>query len=218
LRILLVEDDHILGSAVRDHLSSHAHSVDWMTRIDEAKLSMSSVDYELVLLDLGLPDGRGIDLLKNIRASNNTIPVIIATAQDQIATRIEGLNSGADDYIVKPFDLEELQARITAVARRAVGQALPTIEIQNVSIDIGRKTVSLDQSPIVLTAREFAVLSRLIRTPGAVVTTSEIEDSLYEFGAEIESNAVQVFVSRLRKKLGRDIISTVRGIGYQVNK
>ncbi len=218
MRILLVEDDHILGSAVRDHIAALGHGVDWMQRIDDARLSMSSVEYELLILDLGLPDGLGLDLLKSIRAANNPVPVIIATAQDQIATRIDGLNSGADDYIVKPFDLDELAARIGAVARRFSTEPLPSIIVGDVRIELAMKQVFKDEKPVSLTAREFAVLARLIRHQGSVVSGSEIEDSLYEFGAEIESNAVQVFVSRLRKKLGADLINTVRGIGYQIVK
>lgn len=218
MRVLLVEDDYILGAAVRDHMAAEGHSVDWMQRLDDARLALESVDYETVLLDLGLPDGRGLDLLSALRGSGSEVPVIILTAQDQIATRIEGLNSGADDYLVKPFDLFELSARLAAVARRYVGQASSALRVQDVEVDLSRKTVTKGGAPVTLTAREFSVLERLLRHLGAVVTKSDIEDSLYEFGAEIESNAVEVFVSRLRKKLGKSFISTVRGIGYQINK
>jgi DNA-binding response OmpR family regulator len=216
MRVLLIEDDHVLGAAMRDHVASAGHSVDWMQRIDEAKLALSTVRYELVLLDLGLPDGRGLDLLRALRAEGDTVPVIITTAQDQIAVRIEGLNSGADDYLVKPFDLSELSARINAVARRYAASSAPDIALGGVSIDLGRRTILANGEAITLTAREWAVLERLIRHLGAIVTKAEIEDSLYQFGAEIESNAVEVYVSRLRKKLGRDFIGTVRGLGYQV--
>jgi DNA-binding response OmpR family regulator len=187
-----------------------------MKRIDEAKLALANVAYELILLDLNLPDGRGLDLLRELRAAHNRVPVIITTAQDQIAVRIEGLNSGADDYLVKPFDLSEMSARVSAVARRYAGNPIPAISIGPVSIDLGRKIVTVGEKPATLTAREWAVLERLVRHRGAVVSRSEIEDSLYAFGAEIESNAVEVYISRLRKKLGRDFVNTARGLGYQV--
>jgi len=216
LRILLVEDDHILGSAVRDHIAALGHGVDWMQRLDDATLAMSTVQFELIVLDLGLPDGLGIEFLKMLRRNGNSVPVIIATAQDQIATRIEGLNAGADDYIVKPFDLNELSARIAAVARRFSANALPAIEVQNVRIELAKKLVFKENREVHLTAREFAVLERLVRHLGAVVSREDIEDSLYQFGAEVESNAVQVFISRLRKKLGADFVKTIRGLGYQV--
>lgn len=216
MRVLLIEDDHVLGAAIRDHVNSSGHSADWMQRIDDARLALATVPYELVLLDLNLPDGRGLDLLRELRAAGNTVPVIITTAQDQIAIRIEGLNSGADDYLVKPFDLSELSARIAAVARRYSGSPVPALTVNGVLIDLGRRTVTVNGEPASLTSREWAVLERLLRHRGAIVTKSEIEDSLYQFGAEIESNAVEVYVSRLRKKLGRDFVSTARGIGYQV--
>lgn len=216
MRVLLIEDDHVLGAAIRDHVAACGHGVDWMKRLDEARLALASVPYELVLLDLGLPDGRGLDLLKELRAAKNPVPVIITTAQDQVGVRIEGLNSGADDYLVKPFDLGELTARLSAVARRYAGAPLPTINIGAISVDLGRKFITVDGKATTLTAREWAVLERLLRHRGAIVPKSDIEESLYAFGAEIESNAVEVYISRLRKKLGRDLISTARGLGYQV--
>jgi DNA-binding response OmpR family regulator len=216
LRVLLVEDDKVLGAAIRDHIAANGYGVDWMQRIEDARLALASTAYELVLLDLNLPDGRGLDLLREIRAARNRVPVIITTAQDQIAVRIEGLNSGADDYLVKPFDLSEMSARIAAVARRYSADPFPAIVVGNVSVDVGRKVATVDSHPVTLTAREWAVLERLLRHRGAIVTRSEIEDSLYAFGAEIESNAVEVYVSRLRKKLGREFVTTARGLGYQV--
>ena len=216
VRVLLIEDDHVLGAAIRDHINSTGHSADWMQRLDDARLALDAVAYELVLLDLNLPDGRGLDLLRQLRAAGNAVPVIITTAQDQVAIRIEGLNSGADDYLVKPFDLSELTARIAAVARRYAASPLPGVEVNGVTVDLGRRTVAIAGEPVPLTAREWAVLERLLRHRGAIVTKAEIEDSLYQFGAEIESNAVEVYVSRLRKKLGRDFVTTARGMGYQV--
>ena len=216
MRVLLVEDDYVLGEAVREHVASLGHGVDWMKRLDDAREALATVAYELVLLDLNLPDGRGLDLLRELRRQGADAPVIILTAQDQIAARIEGLNSGADDYLVKPFDLSELSARIAAVARRYSGNANPLLRRGDLEIDLARRIVSVAGRPVDLTAREWAVLERLVRHPNALIAKTDIEDSLYEFGAEIESNAVEVYVSRLRKKLGHDSIRTVRGAGYVI--
>jgi two-component system OmpR family response regulator len=216
MRVLLVEDDFVLGEAVREHVASLGHGVDWMKRLDDAREALATVAYELVLLDLNLPDGRGLDLLRELRRQGADAPVIILTAQDQIAARIEGLNSGADDYLVKPFDLSELSARIAAVARRYSGNANPLLRRGELEIDLARRIVSVGGKPVDLTAREWAVLERLVRHPNALIAKTDIEDSLYEFGAEIESNAVEVYVSRLRKKLGHDAIRTVRGAGYVI--
>jgi len=216
MRILLVEDDGVLGEAVREHVASLGYGVDLMQNLDDARLSLSTMSYELVLLDLNLPDGHGLDLLRGLRREGATIPVIILTAQDQISARIEGLNSGADDYLVKPFDLSELTARIAAVARRYGGNPNPLLHYGEVSIDLARRSVKVGREQADLTAREWAVLERLARRPDMMVAKSDIEDSLYEFGAEIDSNAVEVYVSRLRKKLGRDLIKTVRGAGYKI--
>jgi two-component system, OmpR family, response regulator len=216
MRVLLIEDDHVLGSAIQTHIDHQGHGVDWVTRLDDAEEACAGIDYGLILLDLNLPDGHGIDFLKALRARKVETPVIVVTAQDQINMRIEGLNSGADDYLVKPFDLDELTARLQAVARRYSATSATAIMIGTVSIDLGRRLVSANGDDITLTAREWAVLDCLVRNKGAIVSKSRIEDDLYAFGAEIESNAVEVFVSRLRKKLGRDFITTVRGLGYQV--
>lgn len=216
MRILLIEDDHVLGAAIRDHIAAEGHGVDWMQRLDDARAALDTVAYQLVLLDLNLPDGRGLNLLRRLRAGGSTVPVIITTAQDQVAVRIEGLNAGADDYLVKPFDLSEMSARLAAVSRRYAGSPAPVVRIGSAIINTAIKAVSVDGKPVILTAREWAVLERLLSRRGAIVTKNEIEDSLYAFGAEIESNAVEVYVSRLRKKLGKDAVTTLRGMGYQV--
>lgn len=218
MRILLVEDDNVLGGAVRDHIAAAGYGVDWMTRIDDALAALRSVDYELILLDLNLPDGRGLDLLRGLRAQGSAVPVIITTAQDQIAVRIEGLNAGADDYLVKPFDLSEMSARVAAVARRYSGNPSPLVNVGDARINLATKAVTYNGLPVALTQREWAVLERLVSRRTAIVSKSEIEDSLYAFGSEIESNAVEVYVSRLRKKLGRDSIITMRGLGYQAGR
>lgn len=216
MRILLIEDDQVLGEAVRDHVAAAGHGVDWMKRIDDAREAFVAVRYELLLLDFNLPDGRGLDFLRELRRDGSKVPVIVLTAMDQIASRIEGLNSGADDYLVKPFDLSELSARVAAVARRYGGNPNPLLRLGKFDIDLAHRFISVGGRPVDLTAREWAVLERLLRRPNAIIGKSEIEESLYEFGAEIESNAVEVYVSRLRKKLGRDSIKTIRGIGYKV--
>jgi two-component system OmpR family response regulator len=216
VRILLIEDDYVLGEAIRDQVRADGHGVDWMQRLDDARAALDTVDYGLILLDLSLPDGRGLDLLKQLRRSGNPVPVIIATAQDQVAIRIEGLNAGADDYLVKPFDLDELSARVLAVARRYAGIAAPQLLVGEASVNLATRTITLGNKPIAVTAREWAVLERLLSRRGGIVTKAEIEDSLYPFGAEIEGNAVEVYVSRLRKKLGQSVITTVRGMGYRI--
>jgi two-component system OmpR family response regulator len=216
VRILLIEDDYVLGAAIRDHVRADGHSVDWMQRLDDAIVALQTVTYELILLDLNLPDGRGLDLLRKLRAAHNAVPVIITTAQDQIAIRIEGLNAGADDYLVKPFDLSEMSARVSAVARRYAGIAAPVLLLGSITINLATKSVTSNGKAVSLTAREWAVLERLLSRRGGIVAKPDIEQSLYAFGAEIESNAVEVYVSRLRKKLGHGLITTVRGMGYKI--
>lgn len=216
MRVLLVEDDHVIGSAVRDHITASGHGVDWAQRLDIARDSLAVVDYELILLDMSLPDGRGLDLLGEIRAGGADTPVIIITAHDQISARIEGLNKGADDYLVKPFDLDELGARVGAVARRYIGVPNPLRRFGDVTIDTALRHVEKVGRKIKVTAREWAVLERLTRKPDATVSKAELEDSLYAFGAEVESNTVEVYISRLRSKLGREFIKTERGLGYHV--
>lgn len=216
MRVLLVEDEAILGQAIRDHVAAAGHAVDWMQRLDDAELSLRSVDYALVLLDLALPDGSGLQLLQRMRRAGDQRPVIILTARDQIRDRIDGLNAGADDYLVKPFDLDELVARIAAVARRIGEQRNPLLKLGLVEIDREGRRARKDGNWIELTAREWAILEELLRRPGAPVNRARLEEALYAFGAEIESNAVEVHVSRLRKKLGHDAIQTQRGIGYRL--
>lgn len=216
MRVLLIEDDLLLGEAVRDHIASHGHAVDWSTTLGEARDHLNVVSYELILLDLHLPDGKGLDFLKALRGKGSDTPVIILTARDQLSDRIEGLNSGADDYLVKPFDLGELSARLAAVARRYAGNPNPLLRLGRVEIDQAARRVVVEGTEAMLTSREWAVLEQFLRRPGTTVGKDQIEDALYAFGAEIESNTVEVYVSRLRKKLGREVITTVRGLGYRL--
>ncbi len=218
MRILLVEDDGMIGEAVRDHVAAAGHAIDWMRTITDAHVAAKSVDYGLILLDLQLPDGTGIAFLKEIRGRGSSVPVIILTARDQISDRIEGLNAGADDYLVKPFNLGELEARIMAVARRYGANPHPIIKIADIEIDRPQHKLAVAGEPIVLTSREWAVLDLLIARPGAIVPKDRIEEALYAFGSEIESNTVEVYVSRLRKKIGKGRIRTARGIGYTLGE
>jgi two-component system OmpR family response regulator len=216
MRILLIEDEPVLGEAVLTHLKRSNHAVDWVQRLDDAEAALRAVDYGLVLLDLHLPDGRGLDLLRNLRKEEDKRPVIILTARDQIRDRIEGLNAGADDYIVKPFDLDELIARILAVQRRSATKASPAVRVGSLLIDQVDRKVWCEDREVPLTAREWALLECLARRVGATLSKSQLEEALYAFGSEIESNAVEVYVSRLRKKLGAKTIHTVRGLGYRL--
>jgi two-component system OmpR family response regulator len=216
MRILLVEDDPALGEAVRDHLRSLAHAVDREERLASAEAALRAVPYDLVLLDLGLPDGDGLAFLKRLRARGDTTPVIVLTARDRIGERIAGLEAGADDYLVKPFDLGELAARVAAVARRYAGDPNPLLEIGPLLVDRGRRIVTREGAPVTLSAREWALLEALALRPGAIVSKERLEELLYPMGEEVESNAVEVAVSRLRKKLGAEVIETVRGLGYRL--
>ena len=216
MRVLLIEDDTILGAAVRDHIVGDNHSVDWVGRLDQAAEHLDSAAYDLVLLDLMLPDGRGIAFLRDLRRKGCVTPVIILTALDQISDRIEGLNAGADDYMTKPFDLAELSARLNAVARRYSGNPNPLVEIGGLQIDLAARTVMKSGRLIALTAREWALFEAFVQRPGQVMSKTQLEDRLYAFGAEVESNTIEVHVSRLRKKLGPDVVHTARGIGYRL--
>ena len=216
MRILLIEDDTILGAAVRDHIVADNHSVDWVTRLDAAVDHIDSAAYDLVLLDLMLPDGQGITFLRDLRRKGSVMPVVILTALDQISDRINGLNAGADDYMIKPFDLSELSARLSAVARRYCGNPNPLIGIGNLQVDLSARTVLRNGRSVDLTAREWALFEAFIQHPGQILSKAQLEERLYAFGSKVESNTIEVHVSRLRKKLERSIVETVRGIGYRL--
>ena len=216
MRILLIEDDTVLGAAVRDQIASDGHSVDWVTRLDAAADAMAGASFDLVLLDLMLPDGRGIPFLRKLRARGDGAPVMILTAMDQVSDRIEGLNAGADDYLVKPFDLTELSARIGSVARRYSGNPNPIVSHGPLDIDLAARRILRDGRTVTLTAREWALFEAFLARPGQLLSKAQLEDKLYTFDAEIESNTIEVHVSRLRKKLGAGIIETERGLGYRL--
>lgn len=216
MRVLLVEDDALLGAAVRDHVLAEGHAVDWVMRLAEAEDCRSVAHYNLILLDLMLPDGRGLDFLKRIRSGGDTTPVIILTARDQLSDRISGLNTGADDYLVKPFELAELTARIGSVTRRASGQPATLVMLGDVQVELAERSAIRNGRPLHITAREWAVLEALLSRPSGLVSKNDIEERLYALDAEVESNTIEVYVARLRKKIGHDRIVTERGLGYRL--
>ncbi|MBP9950198.1 MAG: response regulator transcription factor [Cypionkella sp.] len=218
MRILLIEDDKIIGSALREQLEADGHSVDWVMRLDTAGDALGGANFDLILLDLMLPDGRGIPFLKSLRKSGSKVPVMILTALDQISDRIEGLNAGADDYLVKPFDLEELSARIGAVARRYSGNPNPVLVIQGLTIDLAERRVTRHDKAISLTAREWVLFEAFVQKPSQLFSKAQLEERLYSFDTEVESNTIEVHVSRLRKKLGAGVIITERGLGYRLGQ
>ncbi len=218
MRVLLIEDDTVLGAGVRDQIGAEGHSVDWVTRLDAARDHITAAAYDLVLLDLMLPDGHGLPFLREMRRRGDVTPVIILTALDQISDRIEGLNAGADDYMVKPFDLSELSARLAAVSRRYAGNPNPLVSIGDLEIDLAAKTVRRQGRLVALTAREWALFEGFVQHPGQILSKAQLEERLYAFGSEVESNTIEVHISRLRKKLGRDVIRTARGMGYRLGE
>ena len=216
MRLLLVEDHEPLACAVDEQLLADGHAVDRARTIAEAESSLAVVDYALVLLDLLLPDGKGLDLLRRLRRSGDDTPVIVLTALDQISDRIAGLNAGADDYLVKPFDLDELSARVGAVGRRYSGSPNPILSIGELEVDLAARSVLRAGRRVDLTKREWALFETMIKRSGTTIPKGRLEECLYAFGREIESNTVEAHISRLRKKIGQDAIATVRGIGYRL--
>jgi two-component system OmpR family response regulator len=218
MRILLVEDDLGLGGALRDQILSEGHLLDWVEVLADARACVETVAYDLVLLDLTLPDGSGVDFLKRLRREDRSVPLIILTARDRLTDRIAGLNAGADDYLVKPFDLNELSARIGSVSRRYSGNPNPQVSFGAFTIDLVARSIAGPAGPIDLSQREWVIFEALLRSPRAILTRSRLEDQLYTFDAEVESNTIEVYVSRLRRKLGRDSIETLRGLGYRLGR
>lgn len=218
MRILLIEDDRVIAGAVREQAESEGHSVDHAARLDAARDALAVAHFDLILLDLMLPDGRGVPFLCSLRAKGDTTPVIIMTALDQVSDRIEGLNAGADDYLVKPFDLSELSARIGAVSRRYAGNPNPRIKLGELSVDIAARSLTRAGNPVPLTAREWVLLEAFLQKPGQLLSKAVLEERLYSFDSEVESNTIEVHISRLRKKLGADLIVTERGLGYRLGQ
>lgn len=209
----------MLGAAIRAGLQQDGHAVDWARTANDADtawLAGAATPYEAVLLDLGLPDGSGLALLARARARGVATPVLIATARDRVADRIAGLDAGADDYMVKPIDLDELAARLRALERRAAGRSAPSIVLQDVVIEPALRRVTKGGQPVDLTAREFALLLALARRPGAVLSRAQLVEALYGWDETIESNAVDVYIHHLRRKLGGDLIENQRGLGWRL--
>lgn len=216
MRILLVEDDSMIGKAVQQGLKAAGFSVDWTRSGQTVLASLSESAYNLVLLDLGLPAVNGLDLLKNMRSSGNHVPVLIITARDAIPDRIAGLDAGADDYVVKPFDLDEVIARIRSLLRRNAGSGVPILECGPLTLDPAGRIVRLRGEAIDLSAREFTILEALMRKPGAILSRMELEAAVYSGGDKIDSNVIEVHLHNLRRKIGAELIRNIRGVGYRI--
>ena len=218
MRLLLVEDDTMIGESVLDLLRAEHYAVEWVKDGEMAETAFRSHTYDLVLLDLGLSGRDGLAVLRAMPARKERIPVLIATARDSVQQRIEGLDAGADDFVLKPYDLDELLARIRALVRRAAGRAEPVYEHKGVTINPATREVTVGDQPVVLSAREWAVLEPLLARPGLLLSRAQLEEKLYGWKDEISSNAVEVYIHGLRKKLGAEVIQNVRGVGYMMPK
>jgi DNA-binding response OmpR family regulator len=214
MRILLVEDDPMIGESIAEGLKSEGYAVDWVRDGKEADLSIDATAYSLVLLDLGLPRRDGIEVLKGLRERRVDVPVLVITARDTVSDRIKGLDAGADDYLVKPFDLDELSARVRALVRRAAGRAEPVIERGPLLINPATREVTWQGTAVALSAREYALLAALAERPGLVLSRAQLEEKLYGWNEAVGSNAVEVHIHNVRKKLGDGVINNVRGLGY----
>jgi DNA-binding response OmpR family regulator len=216
MRILVIEDDPVLADGLKVGLSLTGDTVDMVGSCDEARAALAAASFDAVVLDLMLPDGSGLDVLTELRAAGDRTPVLLLTALDEVADRIKGLDTGADDYLGKPFDLDELAARVRAIARRGAGRATPRLVASGIVLDPTSLAATVDGLAIALSRREFSVLSTLMERPGTIRSRSEIEDRLYGWQEEVESNAIEVHIHNLRAKVGRERIETVRGLGYRM--
>jgi two-component system response regulator QseB len=218
MRILIAEDDPMIGKSVQIALKQEGYAVDWVQDGLAAELALQNGVYDLLLLDLGLPRKSGLAILRTLRTRHDDIQVLILTARDAVADRVEGLDAGADDYLVKPFDLHELNARIRALSRRRGGRPTPLIEHGSLRVDPVTHEVQLDGVSVSLSSREFSLLSALLENPGVPLSRAQLEDRIYGWGEEVESNAVEVYIHALRRKLGAAWIRNVRGVGYLIPK
>jgi DNA-binding response OmpR family regulator len=218
MRVLLVEDDPMIGASLRTGLCAQGMAVDWVTSGRDAIESLANNHYAVVLLDLGLPDMTGLQVLKTVRGSEHKTPVLIVTARDDLQSRVSGLDLGADDYIVKPFNFTEMMARIRAVIRRQTGHLVSRIESGEVTLDLASHEVTFRNVTLVLPAREFALLLGLAERAGTILSRSQLEEKLYGYGEEVESNAVDVLIFYIRKKFGSQIIRNIRGAGWMIPK
>lgn len=218
MRLLLIEDDVVLGESVRDGLHEYGYIVDWLQDGESAKFAVQKEQFDLIILDLGLPKILGLDLLHYIRSEGYTIPVIILTARETLEDKVEGFDMGADDFVTKPFELDELCARIRACVKRAAGRASIIIEYRNITLDPAAHRVTLDGERINFPRREFALLQKLLENCGQVVSREHLMQSIYGWEKNVDSNALEVHIHNLRKKLRADFIHTVRGIGYMIEE
>ena len=218
MRILLVEDDKALGEGIRTALKPEGYTVDWLQDGASALHALSHESFELCVLDLGLPRMDGLEVLRRLRTAGNAMPVLVLTARDATSDRIAGLDAGADDYLVKPFDVAELKARLRALLRRSFGRAQPVLEYRGIRIEPDSQQVSYLGAPVSLARKEFLLLHELLAQPGRVLTRDKLQQVLYGWGEEVESNALEVHVHHLRKKFFPELIRTVRGVGYLVDK
>lgn len=218
MRILLIEDDTMIGKAVHRGLAQAGFTVDWVTDGRSAELALANGVYDLAILDLGLPKKDGMAILTSLRGLGNSMPVLIASARDTVRDRIAGLEAGADDYVLKPFDLDELVARVRALLRRHAGSGSPILKCGALTLDPVRRVVLRDGEVVELSAKEFSVLETLMQRPGAVLSRQQLEESVYGWGEEVGSNAIEVHLHHLRKKLGSGSIRNVRGVGYRVSE
>jgi len=218
MRLLLVEDDELLGDAVKAGLTQYSYIVDWLKDGEAARAAIRTESFELVILDLGLPKLSGLTLLQHLRAEGNNTPVIILTARESIEDRIKGLDAGADDYLVKPFDLSELSARIRALTRRTQGRIDSILQYRNIKLDPAAHTVTMDEVPLNISRREFALLQKLLENSGRVLSREQLMQSIYGWEDDVESNALEVHIHNLRKKFNTNFIRTIRGIGYMAEK
>jgi len=216
MRVLIVEDDPILSDGLRAGLGLAGWTIDAVASCAYARAALQTSKFDAVVLDLMLPDGSGLDLLQELRAAGDVTPIVLLTALDRVVDRVKGLDTGADDYLGKPFDLDELVARVRAAARRGEGRAAPCQKSGGLVLDPARLAVTLDSKPINVSRREFAVLSALAERPGVIRSKTELEDRLYGWQEEVESNAIEVHIHNLRAKIGREVIETVRGLGYRL--
>ena len=218
MRLLLVEDDELLGDAVKTGLTQFGYVVDWLKDGEAARFAIKTESFELIILDLSLPKLSGISLLQSMRHEQNTTPVIILTACESVEDRVKGLDSGADDYIIKPFDLNELSARIRALIRRSQGRADTTLQYRNIILDPAAHSVTVDNVLINVPRREFALLQKLLENSGQVLSRDQLMQSIYGWDEDLDSNALEVHVHNLRKKLNANFIRTIRGVGYMAEK
>ena len=214
MRLLLIEDDKLLANGIQTGLKQLNYAIDWVIDGERGEHALKIETYDALILDLSLPKKDGLEILKDLRSRSNNIPVIILTARDTITDKITGLDSGADDYLVKPFDLDELTARLRALIRRQSGRSNPLIVYENLQLDPAAQTLIKDGQAVILSARELAILQTLLENTGKILSRNSLEESLYGWNEMIESNAVEVHIHNLRKKLGKSLIKTVRGLGY----